>query len=73
MREPDRHLALAADSPTVRTQPLADAFSLAGLRFSRRSGCVLALLQGKIKLRCGAGFRLYTVYVTNEPPPSAYI
>ena len=68
MREPDRHLALAADSPTVREHCRLLTTVLAGLRFSHRPDCVL---QGKIKLRCGAGFRLYTVYVTNEPPPSA--
>ena len=67
MREPDRHLALAADSPTVSQHSRLWTTVLL-------PGCVVTpigrVLQGKIKLRCGAGFRLYTVYVTNEPPPS---
>ena len=70
MREPDRHLALAADSPTVsqHSRLWTTVLLLGCVVTSIGMSCVL---QGKIKLRCGAGFRLYTVYVTNEPPPSA--
>ena len=75
MRLPDRHLVFQGAINSVPPHPRPSASCIAALVSLLRSSSVWLFdargrvggRTGKIKLRCPPGFRLYTVYVTNEP------